>query len=282
MKRLIVSADDFGFSESINEGIVKAYEEGIVTHLNLMPAGGAFDDALTKARALKLREAGAHLVLTEEMIPLSGPHRVVSLVRKNNKFHRSHKEFFLNLLLRKIDVPHIYRELKNQLEILKKTGIRLTCLSSHEHIHMVGAILRIFLKLAEEYDIPSVRYLGNDVYAPPFGVKKFYRSVLLSYFEKDMGRILNMSDAIHTDSFMGFIESGNINEETLLAMLGFLKAGTTELACHPGFLSPELLEEGDFHLNCEAELAALVSRRVKKLVKDKGIKLITYGEFLKR
>ncbi|MDP2912537.1 MAG: ChbG/HpnK family deacetylase [Candidatus Omnitrophota bacterium] len=282
MKYLIVSADDFGFSKDINAGIVKAYKEGIVTHLNLMPAGAAFDDALELSSRMKLEEAGAHLSLTEEMIPLTKPHRIETLVREDNKFHRSHRSFFANLLLRNIDVPHVYRELKNQMETLKASGIRLTCLSSHEHIHMAPAMLRIFVRLAKEYGIPSIRCLCSDMRSGPFSVKKFCKKALASYFEKGMTDILKGSDVVYADNFLGFIESGEINEETLLAMLNNLREGVTELACHPGFLSPELLNKGAFHLNCETELAALTSRRVKMLIKKKEIRLITYGEFLKK
>ena len=65
MKCLIVTADDFGLSKSINEGIVKAYKDGIVTSISLIPTGEAFHDAVALARDLKLEDIGAHLSLTE-------------------------------------------------------------------------------------------------------------------------------------------------------------------------------------------------------------------------
>ena len=36
MKRMIVNADDFGFSEAVNHGILKAMQEGIVTSTSIM------------------------------------------------------------------------------------------------------------------------------------------------------------------------------------------------------------------------------------------------------
>lgn len=281
MKYLIVSADDFGFSKTINAGIVKAYREGIVTNLNLMPAGAAFDDALELSHQMGLKEAGVHLSLTEEMAPLTKPHRIRTLIAGGDKFHRSHRSFLTDLLLRKIDVPHVYRELKNQLEMVRASGMRLTSLSSHEHIHMVPVMLRIFLRLAKEYDIPAVRCLRSDMRSGPFSIRKFYRAAIVSYFGKGMAGVLNGSGVRYADNFLGFIESGEIEEETLLAMLDRLREGVTELACHPGFLSPDLLEKDPFHLNCERELAAVTSRRVKMLIEKNGIRLITFGEFLK-
>src|SRR3990167_2854307 len=136
MKQLIVTADDFGLTKSINEGIVKAYKEGIVTFLSLMPTGEAFSDALKLAEELKLKEIGAHLSLTETK-PLSDPSTIPSLVAKNNKFYKNHNEFFIKFLLKTIKHDHVYIELKKQLDELKKRGIKITNLSSHEHIHML-------------------------------------------------------------------------------------------------------------------------------------------------
>lgn len=36
MKKLIVTADDYGYTKAINEGIIRAVTEGIVTDIALM------------------------------------------------------------------------------------------------------------------------------------------------------------------------------------------------------------------------------------------------------
>ena len=86
---------------------------------------------------------------------------------------------------------------------------------------------------------------------------------------------------LYTDNFLGFFDSGNIREETLIKMLNNLPEGTTELVTHPGFISAEVLDRCIFHRNCETDLAALTSRRVKKVIADNNIKLISFGEFAK-
>ena len=86
MKRLIVTADDFGMTKRINEGIVKAHREGIVTFLNFLPSGEAFDDAARIAKELNLKEIGAHLALTET-IPVTAPEKIQNLVAKDGWLH---------------------------------------------------------------------------------------------------------------------------------------------------------------------------------------------------
>ena len=279
MKYLIVAADDFGFAESVNEGIVKAFGEGIVTHINLMPAGEALDDALRRAGSIKLKEAGAHLALTGAT-PVSDPATIPTLVTKDGKFYKNYAQFFPNLFLKKIDPDHIHRELKAQLDIAVSSRIKITDINSHEHIHMMPGILEIFINLAKEYGIPSIRYPHKESISAPIGLKKMYKKAILSYFEKTMRAPLERSGLIYPESFLGFLDAGNLRENIIINMLRSLGEGVTELVCHPGFVSPELLEKCIFYLDCESELAALTSRNVKNFVNEKGIKLITYGEFI--
>jgi predicted glycoside hydrolase/deacetylase ChbG (UPF0249 family) len=279
MKYLIVSADDFGLTKSVNEGIAKALREGIVTSVNLFPSGEAFADALRLAKEMDLKEAGAHLALTETA-PVADPKRVPTLVAPDGRFRRNRNQFLLRYILGMADCDHIYTELKAQMDAIIAAGITITDLSSHEHIHMMPGILSIFVKLAKEYDIPAIRYPHKDRSARPFGLDGLYKSFVLSCFEGGMARVLYQSAIRSPDHFRGFLDSANISEDTLLRTIDSLEDGTTELVCHPGFLGPEVLDKYPFHKNCEAELFALTSRRVRKRMDDRGVKLATYGEFL--
>lgn len=278
MKYLIVNADDFGLTKSINEGIAKAYKEGIVTSSSLMPTGEAFEDALDLIKDFKLDSIGAHLSLTETT-PVADSAKIPTLIAKDNKFYKNHNEFFINFLLHLVKRDQIYIELKAQLEVLKKAGIKIASLSSHEHIHMLPEMLDIFVELAKEYDIPALRYPHKEMVLGKFDVKKRYKAMILSFFDKGMEKVLNESGMKHTDHFLGFLDSGRLREDTLIDMFKSLEEGSTELVCHPGFLGPEILDRYRFHINCEQELSALTSPRVKKFIKDSNISLITYREF---
>jgi len=63
LKRLIVNADDFGFTRDVNQGIVEAHREGILTATTLMATGPAFEDAVRLARENPSLDVGCHLVL---------------------------------------------------------------------------------------------------------------------------------------------------------------------------------------------------------------------------
>lgn len=280
MKRLIVTADDFGMTKRINEGIAKAHREGIVTFLNYLPSGEAFDDAARVAKELALSEIGAHLALTETM-PVTAPEKIRSLITKDGWFYRDHNIFFFRFILGMVRREEVYIELKNQLERLKDLNIPITNLSSHEHIHMMPAILEIFMRLAKEYGIPSMRYIRDD--RPPargLDIGEMKKRLILRFFKKGMGEILRRGSIRHADHFRGFLDSGKLTEGTLIETIKSLEDGTTELASHPGFLSPEVLNRYRFHMSCEHELYALTSPTIKRLVQEHGIKLAGYREFL--
>ncbi len=276
MKYLIVSADDFGLSESIDNGILKACEEGIVTSVHVIPSGAAYFGAAASLKTAALKEIGAHLALTETA-PVTELSRIPTLVGPDGNFHKSYTGLFAHLLLKRIDRAQIYLELKNQLDRLKATGIPITNLSSHQHVHIFPDILEIFIRLAKEYGIPSIRYLGKDKFLPPFRISKVYKKIILGYFNPKDKRLLEESGLSYTDNFLGFLDSGQINEDILIRMLNKLPDGTTELVTHPGFISAEVLYKCVFHKNCETDLAALTSRRVKQAIADKGIKLIPFS-----
>jgi len=268
MKNLIVAADDFGLSKSINEGIVRAREEGIVTSINLIPAGEAFDGAVRYLKDTSAKEAGCHLSLTE--IPFI----------TGKRHYKGYFSLFIDILSRRIGVSEIYAELKAQMDRLKDTSLALVNLSSHEHVHMAPGLLGIFVRLADEYGIPSIRRLRKEKMFRPFSISKAYRSLVSAYLDDRADDILERSHITSTDHMIGFLDSGSLNDDIVIGMLESLEEGTTELVTHPGFLGPEVLSRHGFHKGCEAELVALTGRPVKKAVMDNGIRLITYGEFI--
>src|SRR5262245_64061738 len=71
-KRLVVNADDFGFTRDVNEGIVEAHRRGILTATTLMANGGAFDDAVRLAEKHPTLDVGCHLVLVSGRSLLTG------------------------------------------------------------------------------------------------------------------------------------------------------------------------------------------------------------------
>jgi predicted glycoside hydrolase/deacetylase ChbG (UPF0249 family) len=180
-----------------------------------------------------------------------------------------------------VDLNRVYEELKAQLEILKKTGLNITHINSHEHVHIIPKILDIFIRLAKEYKIPAIRFPRFDRPPKNFSAKERYRSILLEYFSARAENRLSAAGLMYTDYFMGLLDAGQLDINRIKNIIGMLKDGTTELVTHPAFLSPEVLTRYSWHIGGETELYALTDRAIKNAVENNGVKLISYADFLK-
>lgn len=267
MKNLIITADDLGLTRSVNEGISKAVREGVVTSVSVIPTGEAFKDAVQVIKDLSLKEIGAHLSLSETK-PLFS----------ETRFNKNHMSLFFKYHLKIISAEQIYKELRAQIESLKTIGVKITHVNSHEHIHMIPGILGIFIRLAEEYGIPAIRYPRGDRQARTTSVSQMYRSALLKYYSDGMLDALKKSKLKYTDYFFGLLDAGKIEEDSLIRLVKSVKEGSTEIVCHPGFLSPEVLDHYSWHKGAEGELFAVTSKRVAKAVTANSITLTTFGK----
>lgn len=269
MKYLIVTADDVGLAKSINEGIAKACSEGVVTAVSVIPSGAAFTDAVQLIRSLPFKSVGAHLALTE-----------IKPLLSSSRFSRDHNRLFFSILSGRISRESMYTEFKAQLELIKANGLTITHINSHEHIHMIPLVLEIFIQLAREYNIPAIRFPRGDRRPSSLSLKENYKSFILNYFAGMMKKKLEGSGLTYTDHFMGLLDAGRLDIDKLKTMLGTLEDGVTEIVAHPGFLGPEVLDNFSWHKGSETELFALTDDRIKRAVKDNGIKLITFDDFL--
>src|SRR5215212_6213749 len=99
MRRLlIVTADDAGLHPGMNEGVIRAHRDGIVTACSIVANGAAFEDAVERLRDTRALEAGVHLTLVEER-PLTAM-----------RFPRKYTSFVPLYLARRISIAAIERE----------------------------------------------------------------------------------------------------------------------------------------------------------------------------
>src|SRR5580692_1695074 len=117
VRKLVVNADDFGFTRDVNQGIVEAHQRGILTATTLMATGAAFDDAVRLARENPTLDIGCHLVLVGQA---PYPPTVAKLVSA--------------VMLGRI---RIYQELSTQVRRILDVGLEPTHLDTHKHTHLL-------------------------------------------------------------------------------------------------------------------------------------------------
>lgn len=273
MKKLIVSADDFGLTRGINRGIIKSFREGVVTSASLIANMPSFEHTVDLAKCNPDLVIGIHLNLLKGK-PLQPVSRVPSLVNTNGIFYTL-PEFIKRLFFRKIMFEEVENELKSQIEKILAADVKVTHLDSHRHFHIYPPILEVTIRLSHEYGINKIRH--------PRGVSNFPHSLKelsLMYFSWKSQDVLKKNNIEHNHFFLDLLKIERA-KDPLSAFARFCRdfpKGVTELDCHPGFVTEDLDGvEATIH-NREKQIEILTNRNVLKLLEKYKIKLISYGD----
>ncbi len=287
MKQLVVNADDFGLTESTNQGILEAHERGILTSTTLMANAAAFDSAVELARRSPRLGVGVHLSLTGDR-PVSDPTAVPSLVGDDGRFFRGPVELAQRMLAHKVHLAEVEHELAAQIEKARRAGIEITHLDGHKHVHMLPGVFPIVVRLAHGYRIPGVRVaverpmgLGPLLRRHPDAriavVKQYLRARALALLGMDCREQLRQAEIACPGYFYGVTQTGFLDGAELEAILWDLPEGTSELMCHPGYADGALRETRTrLVAQRERELEALTRPETRNLVTALGIQLINY------
>jgi chitin disaccharide deacetylase len=280
--RLVVSADDFGISPRINEGVVRAHREGIVTSASLMAVGRAFEHAVQCCRDTPTLDIGVHLTLTAEQPLLTSRS---SLIGGGGRFPESAGPFLRRWLTCSLRQADVQAEWSAQIERILAQGIRLTHLDSHQHVHCLPGLANLSQRLAKRYGIPFVRVpvegLRGGQWSSLHGIKRLFGATALGC----CWMLARLTGAKKTKwgemRFLGFHDGGRLDELRLKRMLRALRPGQTyELMCHPG-LRPDEPDVQRWAYRHEVEMHALIQPSIRSEIATRGIQLCSFAELAK-
>ncbi|MFY9692019.1 MAG: ChbG/HpnK family deacetylase [Candidatus Acidiferrales bacterium] len=286
MKELILNADDFGLTKGVNEGIVRAYREGILTSTTLMANALAFDDAVERARANPKLGVGCHLVLTGGP-PVSAPQDVPSLVDKSGRMPSSLGAFVARVSYGAIRAEDIDRELRAQIGKIRAAGIEPTHLDTHKHTHAHPRVMEVLAQVAQDLGITRVRkpaeYLRDswkmvcgESGAPP---KQLAAVAAVRLFSANFDSISKKHGLRSPDTFLGVAATGLLGPEPLCHLIDTLPEGRTEIMLHPGICDEDLARTGSrLQQQRQLELDGLLAPRARRAIDHHRVRLISYRE----
>lgn len=268
--RLIVNADDFGWSKSVNSGIVECHTDGIVTSASILAAGTDFEHAVELARATPTLALGVHLNFYRGT-PVLPPEQVASLIGEDGRFLGAWTEIVERLGTGRVDLGELEAELRAAIERVLSVGIAPTHLNSEKHLHLWPSAFRVVARLAEEFAIPRVRIVREppSVHAVPRGL------TLLSAIDAGEARRRGLSTP---DATIGVTEAPR-TLEALERLLAHPRGRDVELIVHPGHVDDEFREIERVlpnKLGCsrEEELAVLTDPDARRMVEASAYTLV--------
>ncbi|HEV2470935.1 MAG TPA: ChbG/HpnK family deacetylase [Candidatus Sulfotelmatobacter sp.] len=285
MRRLIVNADDFGFTAGVNRAIVEAHTRGIVTSSTLMAHGAAFDEAAALAKNTPGLSVGCHVVLIGG-VPVLDDAQLPSLT-SSSRFRDGLKSFAARALTGSMNADEITAEATAQIRRIQSAGITVSHIDTHKHTHVFPQILKSLLRAAADC---GVRALRN-----PFGPRRPFRSSQLlarpnlwtRYAEVRILRAFSdkFRDAVAHAGFvtpngtLGIEVTGTLDETLFRAIAESIPDGTWEFVCHPGYNDADLRAANTrLRESRETELRVLTLPSAREMLTREGIELISYRE----
>ncbi len=144
MKRIIINADDFGLSKGINSGIIKAYQEGILTSASLIVNMPGFEDAVKLAKENLGLGVGIHINIIRGK-PILHFDKVKSFTDDRGYFLQNPLKVLMTMCTRKLNLKELEMECRAQIEKGLQHGIAITHIDSEKHLHLLRPIFEIFL-----------------------------------------------------------------------------------------------------------------------------------------
>ena len=266
-RRLIVTADDFGLAEEINEAVEMAHRQGILSAASLMVAGPAAADAIARARRMPKLRVGLHLVLLEEK-PVLPPADIPGLVDGSGRMRRDLVRLAFELARSKRLRSQLREEIEAQFAAFIASGLRLDHVDVHKHYHLHPIVGRVVIAASRRHGAPAVR-----VPAEPQSVirrienrRTTAASVALASWASLLRWQVRGAGLLAPDAVFGLTWSGELTDRRLLALLRHLPRGVNEIYTHPAvkdrFCGSAEGYRYSEELNalCAAEVLAQVSR----------------------
>ncbi len=265
------TADDFGLSEAVNEGIERAHRHGVLDAASLMVAGAAAADAVARARRNPGLRVGLHLVVIEGPAVLP-PSVIPDLVDARGWFPSDQLRLGVNYFFRLRVRRQLAAEIRAQFAAFAATGLPLGHADAHKHMHLHPTVGGMLVRIGQEFGLRMVRVPAE----PPAvmaacGVPATPGARALYAWSRLLRRQVRRAGMAAPDAVFGLAWTGHVTEDRLLRLIPHLPRGMNEIYVHPATGRDATLDALMPTYEHAAELAALCSPAVRATLARHGL-----------
>lgn len=217
--KIIINADDFGYSDAVNSAIVEAFEKGFVTNTTVMVNMPGFEDSIALAKKHGFFDkVGLHLNFFEGQ-PLSEKIKseplfcVDNQLTNHNFFRKSNllKRFFLSKRTR----IALREEADAQIAKYKQAGFTQFHIDSHMHSHTIISVFLSIIESVKENDFKTMRKSLN-LFPKRSCLVKIYKSICNKLITKNMPTIKYFTSA---SEFIQVMQSGFNDDQAVIEIM---------------------------------------------------------------
>jgi chitin disaccharide deacetylase len=277
LRRLVVTADDFGAAREVNEAVEAAHRRGILTAASLMVSGAAAADAIARARRMPSLRVGLHVVLVEgrPVLPVSAVSRLVD----GNGALRSDMVAMGTLIsFSRQARRQLAAEITAQFEAFRATGLHLDHCNAHKHFHLHPVIGTLIAAIGARFGLGAARVPLEPVHV----LRKIERRVpwtppLTTPFALLLRRRFRTAGLLAPDRIFGLQWSGQMTKDRLAGLIRHLPSGLSEIYLHPA-TGPYAGAAPDYRYREEFE--ALVDPEIVAACRESSLRLGGFSDFL--
>jgi predicted glycoside hydrolase/deacetylase ChbG (UPF0249 family) len=272
LPRLIVNADDFGFTPAVTAGIMEAHLAGTVGSTSMMVHCPGWDDAVRQARMTSTLDIGLHLNLLVGR-PLVAAR---SLTDPRTGSFLPLGTIVRRALIGALDSGEIEAEVTAQIAALTDAGIRCTHIDSHRHTHALPVIRGAVARVAQRLGLPLRRPVESHMRLAGGLGSQLHRGVIgASWRVTSIGAPRTRAP----NYFNGVTMQGSGDfAGHFIRTIDTLAAGTTEIMVHPGHVDDALVAIDSYTHPREREVAALTSPAVRERLSREDLHVINFSE----
>ena len=270
-RRIIINADDLGFSVGVTDGILQCHREGVLTSATLMTTMPDRDRAIELAKSAPTLGVGIHLCLTQ-----GTPLTKCDAITRRGQFPRSLPKLAFRLM-HAAARDQAVEEWSAQVAYAIDRGLRPTHVDSHKHIHHLPALQDAVLTVAERFGIRHVR-CARELSPQPGWARPALSYRILMRCASGLARKMAAKNITATDWFYGLATTGRTTADVWRKLIAAAPPGVGEVMVHPGFITD--ITAGDTRLLQERldEQAALLDPTVRDAFAKGHIELTHYGK----
>ncbi len=288
-RRLIINADDLGYSRGINDAVARCARQGVLSSATLMACGGAFEHAVEMLRDLPHLGIGVHLTLTE-LPPVLPSCCLPGLAGVSGRLPDTFRGLWLGMATRRGVRDLLLREMSAQMEKVLCAGIWPTHVDTHKHLHVFPVLLDAVLEVARRYGVGWIRNpfddapVGEIARAVQYQDRRTYwlqavAARAVRVFRRHFRHRVARAGLRTPDRFYGVGLTGVWSRNALAVLLPHLPVGVSEIMFHPGDCDAGL-RDGRTRLlrQREWERDLLMSDTFRDLISSHGLHVVRFGE----
>lgn len=276
-RRAIFSADDFGLSIAVNDGIERAHREGLLSTASLMVAGDAAADAIRRARQMTDLKIGLHLVAIEGPAVLP-PSEIAALLDAEGRIPSDQLGLGLRYAFSRRTRAALVREIAAQFRAFAATGLPLDHANAHKHMHLHPFVGARLVAEGSAHRLQAMRIPAEPAAVMTgLGMPQGIGARALLAWTRLLRAQARRAGLFTNDHAFGIAWSGGMTEDRLRQLIPRLPPGLSEIYFHPAAGRDALLDRlmpGYAH---EEEMAALLSPILPGLLNQQRVQPTTYS-----